>query len=124
MAPPPNPSDANSNNDDPFGGMDPMAWLELLAKRQGANLDELTTAANIDVPMPSADTVVTGPGYTPGYDTGKPKETPNPPTPQKPPHRLYRRRHLPSHLCSKRSRSRFSPPPVMIRSAAWTRWPG
>ena len=71
MTPPPNPSDANSNTDDPFGGMDPMAWLESLAKRQGANPDQLTTAANIDVPMPPADAKIQGPGYTPGYDVGK-----------------------------------------------------
>ncbi len=68
------PAPAPATSDDPFGGMDPMAWLESLAKRQGANADELTTAADIDVPMPPADAKVSGPGYTPGYDTGKPKE--------------------------------------------------
>ncbi len=52
MAPPPN--NTASSSDDPFGGMDPMAWLESLAKRQGANPDELTTAADIDVPLPPA----------------------------------------------------------------------
>jgi hypothetical protein len=84
--PPPAPSPApvapaapaaSVSSDDPFGGMDPMAWLESLAKRQGANTDELTTAANIDVPLPPEDAQVTGPGYTPGYDTGK-KADPTP----------------------------------------------
>jgi len=69
-APPSAPQEA-----DPFGGMDPMEWLESLAKRQGANPDELTTAADFDVPMPDADAVQTGPGYTP-Y-----KATSTPPTP-------------------------------------------
>src|SRR2546430_639272 len=73
MAPPPNPGDAkNANDDDPLGGMDPMEWLESLAARQGAKAEELTTSANLDIPMPPADTVVDEPGYTPGYDTGKP----------------------------------------------------
>ena len=72
MAPPPNLGDAtNKNDDDPLGGMDPMAWLESLAARQGANLDELTTAHNLDIPEMPADTVIDEPGYTPGYDTGK-----------------------------------------------------
>jgi hypothetical protein len=72
MAPPPNLGDAtNNNDDDPLGGMDPMAWLESLAARQGANPDELTTAANLDIPELPPDTVVDEPGYTPGYDTGK-----------------------------------------------------
>ncbi len=83
MAPPPNSGDAtNKNDDDPLGGMDPMAWLESLAARQGANPEELITAANLDIPLPPADAVVDEPGYTPGYDTGKaakteaPKEVP------------------------------------------------
>jgi chemotaxis protein histidine kinase CheA len=73
MAPPPNAGDGSNTNDDPLGGMDPMAWLESLAKRQGANPDELVTSANLDIPTPPADTVVDEPGYTPGYDTGKAK---------------------------------------------------
>lgn len=72
MAPPPDSGDAkNKNDDDPLGGMDPMAWLESLAARQGANRDELTTAANLDIPVLPPDTVIDEPGYTPGYDTGK-----------------------------------------------------
>src|SRR5579864_860505 len=83
------PSDPkNSNADDPLGGLDPLAWLESLAKRQGANPDELTTAANIDVPMPPPDTVVDEPGYTPGYDAGKsaaPAASQQPARPVQPP---------------------------------------
>ncbi len=72
MAPPPNSGDAtNKNDDDPLGGMDPMAWLESLAKRQGAKSEELTTSADLDIPLPPAGTVIDEPGYTPGYDTTK-----------------------------------------------------
>src|SRR5437868_6010061 len=72
MAPPPNSGDANNkNDDDPLGGMDPMAWLVGLAARQGANPDELTTAANLDIPEVAAGTYIDEPGYTPGYDVGK-----------------------------------------------------
>src|SRR5581483_11410389 len=68
MAPPPNSGDAtNKNDDDPLGGMDPMAWLESLAARQGANPEELITAANLDIPLPPADAVVDVPGYV-DYD--------------------------------------------------------
>ncbi|MBX3061478.1 MAG: hypothetical protein KF726_00785 [Anaerolineae bacterium] len=70
MALPPNPGDAKTTpDDDPLGGMDPMAWLESLAKRQGANVEELTTSADIDVPTPPADSVIDEPGYTPGYES-------------------------------------------------------
>src|SRR5437762_13724598 len=72
MAPPPNAGDGtNKTKENPLGGMDPMAWLESLARRQGANPDELVTSANLDIPTPPAGTVVDEPGYTPGYDTGK-----------------------------------------------------
>src|SRR5260221_9952148 len=90
MAPPPNLGDAtNKNDDDPLGGMDPMAWLESLAARQGANPDELTTAHDLDIPELPPDTVVDEPGYTPGYDTGKtvpasPVKAPQPATPTPP----------------------------------------
>ncbi|HVO44661.1 MAG TPA: hypothetical protein VMT34_18670 [Aggregatilineales bacterium] len=85
MAPPPNTGDANNvNDDDPLGGMDPMAWLESLAARQGAKPEELTTAADLDIPTPPADAKVTGPGYTPGYESTK-KPAATPPEPVKPP---------------------------------------
>lgn len=42
---------------------DPMSWLESLAKRQGAATEELTTAANLDIPLPE-NLGSDGPGYT------------------------------------------------------------
>ncbi|MCC7207660.1 MAG: hypothetical protein IT323_10150, partial [Anaerolineae bacterium] len=51
MTPPPNPGEETPKpDDDPLGGMDPMAWLESLARRQGANPDELVTGGNLDLP--------------------------------------------------------------------------
>ncbi len=42
--------------DDPLAaGVDPMAWLESLAKRQGVKDEELTTAANLRIPSPQAE---------------------------------------------------------------------
>src|SRR5579859_1167610 len=85
MAPPPNPGDANNEiEDDPLGGMDPMAWLESLAARQGANPDELTTAHDLDIPELPPDTVIDEPGYTPGYETSKPAAAEPAPTPPQP----------------------------------------
>ncbi|PJF34462.1 MAG: hypothetical protein CUN49_15555, partial [Candidatus Thermofonsia Clade 1 bacterium] len=55
MTPPPNGEGTNKPDDDPLGGMDPMAWLESLARRQGANPDELITKADLDIPLPSAE---------------------------------------------------------------------
>jgi hypothetical protein len=43
-------------------GIDPMLWLESLAKRQGVRAEELTTSADMDIPIPD-DVVDTGPGY-------------------------------------------------------------
>jgi hypothetical protein len=51
--------------DDLLGGMDPMLWLESLAKRQGAKADELLTAADLDVEEMPEGTVVEEPGYVP-----------------------------------------------------------
>jgi len=83
---PPAPSQPTpAATDDPFGGMDPMAWLESLARRQGANPDELTTAANLDIPAPPTDTKVEGPGYTPGYESAKPAPKATAPTTPPPP---------------------------------------
>ncbi len=61
---PPAPEPALQNADDPLGGVDPLVWLESLARRQGANPEELITAANLDVPLPSAEADITAPGYT------------------------------------------------------------
>lgn len=61
----PPPAAVTGDPDDPLGGMDPMKWLESLAKRQGASADSLTTSADIDVPEVSPETVVDEPGYVP-----------------------------------------------------------
>ncbi len=42
---------------------DSVSWLESLAKRQGAPTEELTTAANLDIPIPE-NMASDGPGYT------------------------------------------------------------
>ncbi|MCC6616748.1 MAG: hypothetical protein IT320_24960 [Anaerolineae bacterium] len=46
---------AQERSEEPLGGVDPMAWLESLARRQGVPEEELTTSADIDVPMPDED---------------------------------------------------------------------
>lgn len=50
-----------------------MAWMESLARRQGANTDEFTTSASVEVPEIDPNSVEdTGPGYIPyGMDTEK-----------------------------------------------------
>jgi hypothetical protein len=49
---------------DPLGGdVDPLAWLESLARRQGAKSEELITSADLEVPEAAADAVVDEPGY-------------------------------------------------------------
>src|SRR5262249_2013724 len=77
---------------DPFGGMDPMAWLESLAARQGAKAEELVTAHNLDVPLPPPDAVIDEPGYV-DYDpfgggapsrVSEPSKASTPPTPPPP----------------------------------------
>lgn len=51
---------------DPFAeGVDPMSWLETMARRQGAKQEELTTEANVNVPSPQDVSSLEGPGYTP-----------------------------------------------------------
>lgn len=48
--------------------VDTMTWLESLAVRQGADPDELTTAADYEVPLPQNE--VEAPAYTPfSFDT-------------------------------------------------------
>lgn len=42
----------------------PLEWLESLARRQGADSEELTTSASLDIPTPDAHLVNRGPGYT------------------------------------------------------------
>ncbi len=55
MTPPPNGTDQGKPEDDPLGGVDPMAWLESLARRQGADPAELVTGGNLDLPIPDAE---------------------------------------------------------------------
>ena len=57
-------AEAEWSEDDVLGGADPIAWLETLARRQGADLEELTTEADLDIPELPEDTVVDEPGYT------------------------------------------------------------
>ncbi len=67
--------------DSPLGpGVDPLAWLESLAKRQGANPEEFVTAADLEVPEVPPDAVVDEPGYTP-YEVSaapRPRAVPEP----------------------------------------------
>lgn len=44
-----------------------MAWLESLARRQGAKDEELTTAADLEIAIPE-DAVVDEPGYVPFFE--------------------------------------------------------
>ncbi|NDJ86085.1 MAG: hypothetical protein GYB66_09380 [Chloroflexi bacterium] len=62
----PEPTGAPSLED--LASSDPMAFLEALAARQGANPEEFTTAADMQVPEldeSTADMSHVGPGYTP-----------------------------------------------------------
>jgi len=48
----------------PFdSGVDPIAWLENLARRQGAKNEELTTSIAMDIPIPE-NPIIDEPGYT------------------------------------------------------------
>lgn len=62
-------------------GVDAMAWLENLARRQGASAEELTTATEMNIPVPE-NPVVDEPGYTPFSMSAAPKQAePEPETP-------------------------------------------
>ncbi len=52
------------SEEDMLGGADPMTWLETLARRQGADLEDLTTEADLEIPELPEDTIVDEPGYT------------------------------------------------------------
>lgn len=64
MVPPPDNSGETFPDFDKMTFEEQMAWLESLARRQGARDDELTTAADLDIPIPQ-DAVVDEPGYVP-----------------------------------------------------------
>lgn len=65
-----------------------MAWMESLAKRQGANAEELITSADVEIPEIDPDSVVIDePGYVPyGQERPEPpaRETPRPAPPPEP----------------------------------------
>ncbi|MCB9438100.1 MAG: hypothetical protein H6673_14070 [Anaerolineales bacterium] len=70
---------------------DPMKWLESLALRNGANAEELITAADMDIPEldpTTTDMSNVGPGYTPysPFETtpGYTQQEPPPPPPSVP----------------------------------------
>jgi hypothetical protein len=79
MTPPPDSGDMNKTDDDPLGGMDPMAWLESLARRQGANPDELITGGTLDVSGTEAQSAAQP--AEPSEPEAKPEEVPQPAQP-------------------------------------------
>lgn len=72
---------------DPFAsGVDPIAWLENLARRQNASIDEMTTDVQMDIPEYDPNsTVVDEPGYVPFSPDSKAAEPQRPPKPETPP---------------------------------------
>jgi hypothetical protein len=68
-----------------FDNMSPeemMTWMESLAKRQGVNTDELTTAADVEVAEIDPDTVIIDePGYVPYGQEETARKAPAPPPP-------------------------------------------
>jgi hypothetical protein len=80
---------AAADNMPDFDSMSPeeiMAWMETLAKRQGAKGEELTTSANMEIAEIDPNTVVIDePGYVP-YGEERPAKpaTPPPPAPSRP----------------------------------------
>ncbi len=66
MVPPPDNMGDEFPDFDKMSLEEQMAWLESLAKRQGASEEELTTDADLDVPIPeNAEELVDEPGYVP-----------------------------------------------------------
>ncbi|GAB4576391.1 MAG: hypothetical protein Kow0077_32560 [Anaerolineae bacterium] len=61
--------------------VDPLAWLESLARRQGANPEEFVTSADVEIEEVPADAVVDEPGYTPYEASAKPAAVALPPEP-------------------------------------------
>ncbi|MBZ0310842.1 MAG: hypothetical protein K8I82_32590, partial [Anaerolineae bacterium] len=70
----------SSEENDPLGGIDPMAWLESLAVRQGAT-EGFVTDHDIDVPEVDPNSVVIDePGYTPSESFSRSREAAPPPS--------------------------------------------
>ena len=65
--------DLASITDPLAAGIDPMLWLESLAKRQGAKSEELTTSADMEIPVPK-EAADTGPGYAAFSVEAEPRE--------------------------------------------------
>ena len=81
----PNPAwsgEAEPVSDPLATGVDPMAWLETLARRQGAKDEELTTSAALNIPVPQ-NPVIDEPGYKPFSfdDPLAARHAPEPPDP-------------------------------------------
>ncbi len=70
---------------DPFAeNVNPMEWLETLAKRQGAKDEELTTGASLNIPQAQAAEVEQE-GYQPfSFDTPPTRRSPEPAAPENP----------------------------------------
>ena len=66
MVPPPDNMGDEIPDFDSMSLEEQMAWLESLAKRQGAREEELMTDADLDVPIPeNAEELIDEPGYVP-----------------------------------------------------------
>lgn len=80
-----NNMDYQPESDNPLGDIDPMAWLESLAARQGATEGFTTDYSSVHVPEIDPNSVVLDePGYTPyesfGQDTSKVQAAPETPS--------------------------------------------
>lgn len=64
MVPPPDNTGDEFPDFENMSFEEQMAWLESLARRQGAGDEQLTTAADLDIPLP-VDAEIDEPGYVP-----------------------------------------------------------
>ncbi len=64
MVPPPDTTGDEFPDFDNMTLEEQMAWLESLAKRQGVSNEQLTTTADVDIPIPE-NAQVDEPGYVP-----------------------------------------------------------
>ncbi|WP_119073022.1 tetratricopeptide repeat protein [Aggregatilinea lenta] len=67
MVPPPDNAEMEFPDFDKMTPEEQMAWLESLARRQGAKDEEFTTAADLDIGVPE-DAVIDEPGYVPFFE--------------------------------------------------------
>lgn len=80
MVPPPDNTGDVFPDFDKMTPEEQMAWLESLARRQGAKAEEFTTAANLEIPIPE-NPVIDEPGYVPYSISEKPAARPSEPSP-------------------------------------------